>query len=74
MAHPEAHSIATRGLIDDPRITTVRVMYSDLHGVARGKDVPLAEFPRIGEHGLCFCAAVMSTDLQHTPVLGGEVG
>jgi glutamine synthetase len=74
MAHPEAHSIATRGVIDDPRITTVRVMYSDLHGVARGKDVPLAEFPRIGKHGLCFCAAVMSTDLQHTPVLGGEVG
>ena len=74
MAHPDAQQIAPRGLIDDPRITTVRVLYSDLHGVARGKDVPLAEFPRIGKHGLCFCAAVMSTDLQHTPVLGGEEG
>ena len=73
MAHPEAQ-IATRGVIDDPRITTVRVLYSDLHGVARGKDVPLAEFPKIGKHGLCFCAAVMATDLQHTPVLGGEEG
>jgi glutamine synthetase len=73
MAHPEAQ-IATRGVIDDPRITTVRVLYSDLHGVARGKDVPLAEFPRIAKHGLCFCAAVMATDLQHTPVLGGEEG
>jgi glutamine synthetase len=74
MAHPDAQQTAPRGLIDDPRITTVRVLYSDLHGVARGKDVPLAEFPRIGKHGLCFCAAVMSTDLQHTPVLGGEEG
>ena len=74
MAHPDAHRIAHRGLIDDPRITTVRILYSDLHGVARGKDVPLAEFPKIGKHGLCFCAAVMATDLQHTPVLGGEEG
>jgi len=74
MAHADAHQIAPRGLIDDPRITTVRILYSDLHGVARGKDVPLAEFPKIDKHGLCFCAAVMATDLQHTPVLGGEAG
>jgi glutamine synthetase len=73
MAHPEVQ-IDTRGVIDDPRITSVRVMYSDLHGVARGKDVPLAEFPRIADHGIAFCAAVMATDLQHTPVLGGEAG
>jgi glutamine synthetase len=75
MAHPlnEVHDSRARGL-DDPRITSVRVMYSDLHGVARGKDVPLAEFPRIADHGIAFCAAVMATDLQHTPVLGGEEG
>ena len=54
--------------------TTVRVLYSDLHGVARGKDVPAEELERIAERGLCFCAAVMSTDLRHTPVLGGEAG
>ena len=35
--------IVTAGVIDDPRITTVRVLYSDLHGVARGKDVPLTD-------------------------------
>ena len=75
MAHPEVQQSAPmRGVIDDPRITTVRVLYSDLHGVARGKDVPLAEFPRLAEHGLCFCAAVMATDLNHTPVLGAEEG
>ena len=73
MAHPEVQTTG-RNVIDDPRITTVRVLYSDLHGVARGKDIPLAEFPRIAEHGICFCAAVMATDLQHTPVLGAEEG
>src|SRR3712207_4209757 len=26
------------------------------------------------EHGLAFCAAVMGTDLRHTPVVGGEEG
>ena len=26
------------------------------------------------DHGLCFCAAVMGTDLRHTPVVGGELG
>ena len=32
-----------------PAVTTVRVVYSDLHGVARGKDVPLGEFARVGQ-------------------------
>jgi glutamine synthetase len=73
MAHAEAHH-TDAGVLADPRITTVRVLYSDLHGVARGKDVPLSEFPRIAKHGLGFCAAVMATDLQHTPVLGAEEG
>jgi glutamine synthetase len=61
-------------LVADPGVTTVRILYSDLHGIARGKDVPLAEFDRVNEHGLCFCAAVMATDLRHTPVLGAQEG
>jgi glutamine synthetase len=60
--------------LSDSSVTTVRVIYPDLHGVPRGKDVPLSEFDRVSDHGLAFCAAVMSTDLRHTPVLGGEVG
>jgi glutamine synthetase len=60
--------------LSEMSVTTVRVVYPDLHGVARGKDVPLVEFDRVSEHGLAFCAAVMSTDLRHTPVLGGEIG
>ena len=55
-------------------MTSVRVLHSDLHGVPRGKDVPIAEFDRAAEHGLAFCSAIMGTDLRHTPVRGGEIG
>jgi glutamine synthetase len=54
--------------------TTVRVLFPDLHGVARGKDIPVGEFHRILDHGICFCSSVMGTDLRHTPVVGGEEG
>ena len=54
--------------------TSVRVLFADLHGVARGKDVPVSEFDHALEKGLGFCSAVMSTDLRHTPVRGGEAG
>jgi glutamine synthetase len=46
----------------------LRVLYPDLHGIARGKDIPLAEVER-AEEGLPFCLAIMGTDLRHTPVV-----
>ena len=55
-------------------VTSIRVLYPDLHGVARGKEVPIAEFDHVIEKGLCFCAAVMGTDLRQTPVVGGDEG
>jgi glutamine synthetase len=55
-------------------VTCIRVLYPDLHGVARGKDVPIAEFDYVLESGLRFCSAVMGTDLRHTPVVGAEEG
>jgi glutamine synthetase len=55
-------------------VTSIRVLFPDLHGVARGKDVPIAEFDHVLEKGLRFCAAVMGTDLRHTPVVGGDEG
>jgi glutamine synthetase len=55
-------------------VTSIRVLYPDLHGVARGKEVPIAEFDDVIEKGLCFCAAVMGTDLRNTPVVGGDQG
>ena len=55
-------------------VRTIRVLFPDLHGVARGKDVPIAEFDYVLDYGLRFCAAVMGTDLRHTPVVGGDAG
>jgi glutamine synthetase len=55
-------------------VRSIRVIFPDLHGVARGKDVPIAEFDHVLDHGLHFCAAVMGTDLRHTPVVGGDEG
>jgi glutamine synthetase len=60
--------------LSDQSVTSVRVVYSDLHGVTRGKDVPIGEFDRAADHGLAFCSAIMGTDLRHTPVVGGEQG
>jgi glutamine synthetase len=55
-------------------VRSIRVLYPDLHGVARGKDVPIAAFDHVLDHGLRFCAAVMGTDLRHTAVVGGDEG
>jgi glutamine synthetase len=69
---PLARDEATRA--DDDTgvpVTSVRLLYPDLHGVARGKDVPISEFDHAIENGLCFCSAVVGTDLRHTPVVGG---
>ena len=55
-------------------VRSIRVLYPDLHGVPRGKDVPIAAFDHVLDHGLRFCAAVMGTDLRHTPVVGGDDG
>jgi glutamine synthetase len=57
-----------------PAVSTVRVVYSDLHGIQRGKDIPVAELARFADSGMGFCQAVMGTDLRHTPVVGGEEG
>jgi glutamine synthetase len=57
-----------------PPVTSIRVLYPDLHGVARGKDVPISEFDHATEKGLRFSSAVMGTDLRHTPVVGGDDG
>jgi glutamine synthetase len=55
-------------------VRAVRVLYTDLHGIARGKDIPIGHFEELAEEGIAFCAAVMTTDLRHTPVVGGEEG
>jgi len=49
-------------------IDLVRVLWSDLHGVARGKEVATDELSRFAEHGLAFCQALMVTDLGGNPL------
>ena len=70
--HPEAEAAVTK--LSELGVRAVRLLYTDLHGVARGKDIPLGHFADMCEEGVAFCAAVMGTDLRHTPVVGGEAG
>jgi glutamine synthetase len=72
-SRPAAGETTTEGPTGTP-VTSIRVLFPDLHGVARGKEVPIEEFDHVIEKGLRFCAAVMGTDLRHTPVVGGEKG
>jgi glutamine synthetase len=54
-------------------VDVVRVSYSDLIGVDRGRDVLLDELERVAEHGLAFCRAVYHTSPRGdvVPVPGG---
>jgi glutamine synthetase len=72
-SRPAGGELTTLGPTGTP-VTSIRVLYPDLHGVARGKEIPIAQFDDVIEKGLCFCAAVMGTDLRHTPVVGGDDG
>ena len=67
---PEAAIASLRG----QGVRAIRLLYTDLHGIARGKDIPIGHFIDLYEEGVAFCAAVMGTDLRHTPVVGGEEG
>ena len=56
-------------------VRIVRVTYPDLHGVLRGKDVPIGFFGSNAiSHGLGFCKAISTVDLQHNVVAGFEHG
>jgi glutamine synthetase len=52
----------------------VRVAFVDLHGVARGKDIPLEELPRAVGHGLACAEAILTTGLRHNVVAGSQRG
>lgn len=73
MTHQQEVEAACKALADGG-VRAVRLLYTDLHGVARGKDIPIGHFPELYEDGVTFCAVVMGTDLAHTPVVGGEEG
>jgi glutamine synthetase len=74
MSDHEHQAEAALAALDASGLKAVRLLYPDLHGVARGKDIPLRHFPGMAGEGVTFCGAVMGTDLRHTPVVGGEEG
>ena len=41
--------------LSDDSVPSVRVLYPDLHGVARGKDLPIGGFERTIAHRLVLC-------------------
>src|SRR6202008_2498438 len=55
-------------------VSSVRVVFPDMHGYPRGKDVPIGDADCLAGDGLSFCAAIMGTSLDHTPVVGAEEG
>ena len=55
-------------------IKTVRLQYADLHGIARGKDIPMWVFGEALEDGIAFVEAIMTVDLRHNVVAGFEAG
>jgi glutamine synthetase len=55
-------------------VKTVRLQYADLHGVPRGKDIPVGQLERATEDCIHFVAAVMTVDLGHNVVAGFETG
>ena len=56
-------------------VRIVRVTYPDLHGVLRGKDVPIGVFAStVAAQGLAFCKAISTVDLRHNVVSGFEHG
>jgi glutamine synthetase len=56
-------------------VRIVRVTFPDLHGVLRGKDIPLDAFrSTYASKGLAFCKAISTVDLRHNVVAGFEHG
>src|SRR5689334_8345028 len=55
-------------------VRAVRLQYADLHGICRGKDVPISAFPTVAEKGVGFAEAIMTVDLRHNVIAGFEVG
>ena len=69
--------MATQQAIEALRVAgvrSVRLQFSDLHGVVRGREIPIADFPGIAEDGTGFVEAVMTVDLRHNIVSGFAFG
>ncbi len=54
-------------------VDIVRLVYADLHGIARSKDIPVSEFERGSRAGFAFCQGVFLVSLR-AEVLDGPGG
>jgi glutamine synthetase len=52
----------------------VQILYTELHGVCRGKEVPIDELLHKVEAGIAITEAIMTIDLGHNVVSGFEHG
>jgi len=55
-------------------VRVVRLQYPDLHGICRGKDIPLGLFEHYVQEGVTFVEAIMTVDLRHNVIAGFERG
>jgi glutamine synthetase len=55
-------------------VRAVRLQYADLHGICRGKDIPIEAFPKVADDGIGFAEAIMTTDLRHNMLGAFESG
>jgi glutamine synthetase len=60
--------------LDHAGIRVVRLQYPDLHGICRGKDIPVALFDHYLHEGVQFVEAIMTVDLRHNVISGFERG
>jgi glutamine synthetase len=77
MSHEsESESLAHLRLraANEQGVRAVRLQYADLHGICRGKEIPMASFPSAVTEGIGFVAAIMTVDLAHNVVAGFEQG
>src|SRR5579871_2546301 len=64
----------TMSNLEHAGIRIVRLQYPDLHGICRGKDIPVALFDHYVHEGVQFVEAVMTVDLRHNVIAGFERG
>ena len=60
--------------LEEVGVRAVRLQYADLHGICRGKLIPISAFPHVAEEGIGFVEAIMTVDLRHNVVAGFEGG
>ncbi len=73
-AAARARLVGSLSELADVGVRAVRLQYADLHGICRGKLIPISAFPHVAEEGMGFVEAIMTVDLRHNVVAGFERG